>query len=95
MKSTSVIKYFCSYGYLAVYVYLLSRYLRNKGWICRKLSNFVLLYCKHATGLEISSHCVIGSNLTIAYGMNIIIGGDTVIGQNAIIYDGFTFGTSG
>ncbi len=87
------IKWYYNTGYRACGYFKASESLKSLGM--RRLSKFVLVLCKRSTGVEFSTSCTIGKNLRIAHGQNIVIGGNTKIGTNCIIYNGVTFGISG
>ena len=58
------------------------------------LSKLVLRKLEKSTGVELSCFAEIG-NIRIAHGKNIVIGGNSKVGDNVTIYNGVTLGVSG
>ena len=66
-------------------------YLKKHYFLARLLSN----KAKKITGIEIHPGASIGKNLFIDHGVGIVIGETTIIGDNVIIFQGATLGTTG
>ena len=45
--------------------------------------------------VEFSPRASIGKNFKLSHGVGTVIGGDTRIGDNCVVYNGVTFGVSG
>lgn len=80
-------------SFKAIIYYKISHYLYIKKhyFLSRKLS----FIARKKTGIEIHPGATIGKNLFIDHGSSVIIGETSVIGNNVIIYQDVTLGTTG
>lgn len=79
-------------GVKAVIYYHISRffYLRKFYYISRR----IMEHAKRKTGIEIHPGAVIGKNLFIDHGFGVVIGETCVIGDNVVIFQGVTLGST-
>lgn len=77
-------------GYKAVRVYRKSHYLWTHGHPF--LAQLLATHSKRKTGIDIHPGATIGKNLVIDHGVNVVIGEETVIGDDVTIYQGVTLG---
>lgn len=80
-------------GVKAIIYYKISRYFYLKKHYF--ISRYILERGKRKTGIEIHPGARIGKNLFIDHGLGVIIGEDSIIGDNVIIYQGVTIGSTG
>ena len=80
-------------GYIIIKYYFISRffYKRKMYYIARKISYIG----RRKTGIEIHPGAKIGKNLFIDHGTGVVIGEDSIIGDNVVIYQGVTLGSTG
>jgi serine O-acetyltransferase len=89
--ATSLLEVFLFYpGIKAISLHRLAHYLykRKIRLIARGISEF----SRWLTGVDIHPGAQIGTHVVIDHGMGIVIGETTIIGDNAIIYQGVTLG---
>jgi serine O-acetyltransferase len=77
-------------GFQAVLLYRLSHRLHQRGWVY--LPWFVSRVSLAITGAEIEFNAEIGPGLFIAHPVGIVVGRGTVIGGEATLFQGVTFG---
>ena len=77
-------------GFQAVFLYRLSHWLYQKGWL--HMAWFVARFNLAFTAAEIEFNAEIGPGMFIAHPGGIVIGRGTVIGSGATIFQGVTFG---
>ncbi len=77
-------------GFQAVLLYRLSHWLYQHGWIYPAW--FVSRLSLTLTGAEIELNARIGPGLLIAHAVGVVVGRGTVIGAEATLFHGVTFG---
>ena len=87
-----IAKYYFKTSYRADCLIKIYKYIKKKKMIF--FSKLILRYLEKSTGVELSFHAEIGE-IKIAHGKNIVIGGNSKIGDNVTIYNGVTIGVSG
>ncbi len=89
----STMEVFLYPSFKALLYYKISNYLYNKKHYF--LARYISERAKRKTGIEIHPGCKIGKRLFIDHGMGVVIGETTEIGDDVIIYQGATLGTTG
>ncbi|GAP02130.1 serine acetyltransferase [Fructobacillus pseudoficulneus] len=77
-------------GYRALRAYRQSHYLWQHGHLF--LAQLLANRSKRRTGIDIHPGATIGQHLVIDHGVNVVIGEETVIGNDVTIYQGVTLG---
>jgi len=77
-------------GFQAALLYRISHRLFQKGWVY--LPWFLSRFSLAITGAEIEFNAQIGPGLMIAHPVGIVVGRGTVIGSEATLFQGVTFG---
>ena len=77
-------------GFQAVLLYRISHRLSQRGWIY--LPWFLSRVSLAVTGAEIEFNAEIGPGLMIAHPVGIVVGRGTIIGAEATLFQGVTFG---
>jgi serine O-acetyltransferase len=77
-------------GFQAVLLYRVSHRLYQRGWIY--LPWFISRVSLALTGAEIEFNAQIGAGLFVAHPVGIVVGRGTVIGSDATLFQGVTFG---
>jgi len=78
-------------GFRAIVHYRIASFFRNKGY--RFLSRWLSIRARRCYSIEISPQAVIGRRFRIAHGLGTVIGGETRIGDDCIVFHGVTIGT--
>lgn len=89
----STLEVFLYPTFIALIYYKIAHYfyLKKRFFIARFLSE----KAKRKTGIEIHPGATIGSNFFIDHGMGVVIGENTIIGNDVTIFHGVTLGGTG
>jgi len=80
-------------GFKAVAYYRISNFLFRHH--LKLLAEIITFHARKKTGIEIHPAAKIGRNLFIDHGFGVVIGSDSVIEDNVVIYHGVTLGAKG
>ena len=80
----------CYSGVQAVILYRLTHFLWR--YKLRWLARFIFTLARWITGIEIHPGAVIGRRFFIDHGMGVVIGETAIIGDDCMLYHGFTLG---
>ncbi len=80
-------------GYKALVYYRISHFLFKHHM--KLFAEIITFHARKKTGIEIHPSAKIGRNLFIDHGFGVVIGSDSVIEDNVVIYQGVTLGAKG
>ena len=84
---------FCYPGVQAILFYRLANWLHKLDFPF--LPRFLTHFARFLTGIEIHPGAKIGNRVFIDHGMGVVIGENTIIGNNCLIYQGVTLSGTG
>lgn len=79
-------------GFHALVLHSLAHYCFQKNW--RLLASMIAFYSRMITGIEIHPGAEIGRRVFIDHGSGVVVGGTSIIGDDVLIYQGATIGTT-